>query len=74
MMTCSTNLFSRILDAETKIISLANVELRVDALAQAIQRFHEFAHEFARYLRTPDDRYELIPAAGPRAPLRAPVG
>lgn len=56
------------LDAETKTISLAGVQLRVDALAQAIRRFHEFAHEFVRYCRTADGRSEFIPSSGPLGP------
>jgi hypothetical protein len=50
-----------VLDAETRVISLAGAQLPVEVLARAIQRFHEFATDFAQYRRTPDGRYEHMP-------------
>jgi hypothetical protein len=54
-----------VLDAETRTISLVGVQLPVGTLATAIQRFHEFAVDFARYRLTPDGRYEHMPPSGP---------
>jgi hypothetical protein len=53
------------LDPETKMISLAGVQLPVEALARAIRHFHEFAHEFARYRITAEGNYEPMPQSGP---------
>jgi hypothetical protein len=52
------------LDGETRTISLAGLQLPVGTLATAIQRFHEFAVEFAQYRCTPDGRYELVSRSG----------
>jgi len=54
-----------VLDAETRTISLAGVQLPAGTLATAIRHFHEFAVDFARYRLTPDGRYEHMPQAGP---------
>jgi hypothetical protein len=53
------------LDAETRMISLAGVQLPVDSLARAIRHFHEFAHEFTRYRLTAEGNYEPMPQSGP---------
>jgi hypothetical protein len=56
------------LDAETKVISLAGFSLPIDVLAQAIERFYEFSHDFARYRLRADGEYEHVPSSGPLGP------
>jgi hypothetical protein len=54
-----------VLDDKTKTITMAGVTLPVATLARAIEHFHAFACDFARYRLTPEGTYEHIPASSP---------
>lgn len=54
-------------DARATTILMAGIELPVATLAKAIEHFHAFAVDFARYRLARDGTYEHMPQSGQSA-------
>lgn len=54
-----------VLDEKTTTISMAGHTLPVANLAKAIEHFHAFAHDFAKYRLNSDGTYDVMPSSGP---------